>query len=120
LGRVGGRAESLGLLQCRLEDDRTRGGPMGEQQLSKEQRILLVMRKVLTRVVRDVTPPAGMRSPLSDQTITDIRECLGLISARERELGDTDEDSKPARPRYVDEPGRPANVVSIDELVKKR
>lgn len=61
---------------------------MSEENLSKEQRILRVMRKVLGGIVKDTTPKAGMLHPLSDRTIEDIRDCFGLISAREKELAE--------------------------------
>lgn len=54
--------------------------------LTVEHRILIQMRQVLARVVRDVTPPPGMPNPLPLSTIEQIRECFGLIAAREREL----------------------------------
>ena len=54
--------------------------------LTLEHRILIQVRQVLASVVRDVTPPPGMRNPLSDSTIEDIRSCFSLIAAREREL----------------------------------
>lgn len=57
------------------------------KQLSLEHRILIQVRQVLASVVRDVTPPPGMQSPLSPKTIEDIRGCFALIAARERELG---------------------------------
>lgn len=44
------------------------------------------MRKVLSNIVKDVTPQPGMLNPLSQRTIDDIRECFGLIAAREAEL----------------------------------
>jgi hypothetical protein len=67
-------------------------GKMSEQddnssELTLEHRILIQVRQVLASVVRDVTPPPGMQSPLSPGTIEDIRSCFALISARERELG---------------------------------
>ena len=56
---------------------------------SKEREILVVMRKVLAQIIKDTTPPSrAMKHPLSEQTIQDVRQCLGLISARERELAD--------------------------------
>ena len=55
-------------------------------ELTIEHRVLIKMRQVLAAVVRDVTPPPGMQSPLSPETIEDIRGCFALISAREREL----------------------------------
>jgi hypothetical protein len=48
---------------------------------------------------------------LSDATIEDLRQCLALISARERELAA--EDSR-AKPRFADEPGP-----QVVRLVKK-
>ena len=71
---------------------------------SKEQRILVVMRKLLAQIVKDTTPGPGMRHPLSEQTIKDIRDCFGLISARERELADQAGIINKERPRYIDEP----------------
>ena len=57
-------------------------------ELTIEQRILIAMRKTLGAVIRDVTPPAGMRHPFSPETTEDVRQCLALISARERELAE--------------------------------
>ncbi len=57
--------------------------------MSKEQEILMVMRKVLAAIIKDTTPPPGMKHPMSDRTIQDVRACLGLISVRERELADS-------------------------------
>lgn len=71
---------------------------------SKEQRILVVMRKLLAQIVKDTTPGPGMRHPLNEQTIKDIRDCFGLISARERELGEHAGIENKDRPRYIDEP----------------
>ena len=61
---------------------------MSVEHLTKEQRILRVMRKVLASVVKDTTTPPGYEHPLSEQTVQDIKECFGLISARERELAE--------------------------------
>ena len=68
--------------------------------LTLEHRILIQVRQVLASVVRDVTPPPGMRNPLSESTIEDIRGCFSLIAARERELNS----DKPNRdlPVYAD------------------
>lgn len=82
-----------------------------------EQRILVVMRKLLGSVVKDTTPPPGMRHPLSDKTIEDIRQCFGLIAAREQELAKEAGIDVKERPRFVDEPA-PSKVVSIDGLKK--
>jgi len=60
--------------------------------LTLEHRILIQVRQVLASVVRDVTPPPGMRNPLSASTIEDIRGCFSLIAARERELNSSKSD----------------------------
>jgi hypothetical protein len=75
-----------------------------EAELSKEQQILRAMRKTLTSIVRDVAPRDGVPSPLSPDTVENIRMCLGLISAREAELADALGLSRNERPFYADEP----------------
>ena len=47
-----------------------------ENDTSKEQRILLVMRKLLGSIVRETTPSPGMKHMLSEHTREDIRMCL--------------------------------------------
>lgn len=86
-------------------------------ELSKEQKILIAMRKTLTAVVKDVTPPPGMRHPLSPATIEDVRQCLGLIAAREKELADA-QGRGGERPYYADSP-QSAQVVSIEGLKRR-
>jgi DNA uptake protein ComE-like DNA-binding protein len=91
-----------------------------EQQDEKaiEKRVMVMMRQVLSAVARDTVPPPGMKHPLSDTTIQGIRDCLSLISARERELNvDLGEESA-VRLRYVDEP-QTSKVVSLDSITKK-
>ncbi len=85
---------------------------------NKEREIMRVMRQVLTRIVREVTPEhRSLRHPLSDQTIEDIRQCLGLITAREKELADAAGRTAEERPYFVDEP--PATkVVPIGSIGK--
>lgn len=61
---------------------------MDTAELSKEQRILRLMRKTLGSVVRDVTPRGGQPNPLTEDTILDIRDCFALISEREKELAE--------------------------------
>ncbi len=85
--------------------------------LSKEQQILIAMRQTLTGVIRDVTPPPGMRHPLSERTIEDLRQCLALIAAREKELADLDGRGG-ERPYYADEPPS-AQVVPIAKIGKR-
>lgn len=88
------------------------------QELSKDQQILVAMRKTLAAIIKDVTPPPGMKHPLSDATIQDVRQCLALISAREKELADQDGRGG-ERPYYADEP-QTAQVVPIAALKRPR
>lgn len=89
-----------------------------ENESNKEQRILLVMRKLLASIVRETTPSPGMKHVLSEHTREDIRMCFGLISARERELAEKAGISLEMRPRYGDQPSS-STVVSMDSLRKK-
>lgn len=85
------------------------------QDSSKEREILMVMRKVLANIVKDTTPASrAMKHPLADATIQDIRNCLGLISLRERELADA-AGIPMEKPYYADEQ-KPAEVVSISSI----
>lgn len=70
--------------------------------LSQEQHILIAMRKTLAAIIKDVTPPPGMKHPLSENTIEDVRQCFALISAREKELADLDGRGG-ERPYYPDQ-----------------
>ncbi len=81
-----------------------------------EQRILQAVKRTLANVVRDTATPHGMRHPLSDATIEDLRQCLSLISARERELAAAAGRDSAARPRYADEPTATEKVI---QLVRK-
>ncbi len=83
----------------------------------KERDLLVVMRKVLANIVKDTTPAhKDLKHPLSDNTIQDIRTCLGLISNRERELADIAGIAQ-EKPYYVDEK-QSAEVVSITKITK--
>ncbi len=84
---------------------------------SKEQRIMVAMRKVLANIVKDTTPNPGMRHPLSENTINDIRVCFDLISARERELAEAAGIDSKELPRYIDEP-HDAKIVPISKITK--
>ena len=50
-----------------------------------EARILQAVKMTLAAVIKDTATPHGMRHPLSDSTIEDLRQCLALISARLRQ-----------------------------------
>ena len=71
---------------------------------SKEFRILRAMKTTLTGVIKDTATQPGLKHPLSERTIQDIRQCLMLISARERELAEAAGKPMDMRPHYVDEP----------------
>jgi len=71
---------------------------------TKEERILRIMKRVLTGVAKDTYTRPGHRHPLSDETVNDIRNCLALITTRERELNEAAGRSMDQRPRFVDEP----------------
>ena len=70
---------------------------------SVEYRTLVVMRRVLSSVVREITPPPGMRHPLSAQTIEDIKHCFSLIAAREREIRSDNDHNEGRKPVYSDQ-----------------
>ena len=55
-------------------------------ELSKEQRILRMVRKTLGAIARETAPQHGEKHPLSKQTFEDMRNCFGLITEREKEL----------------------------------
>lgn len=86
---------------------------MSKDTISKEEQILQVMRKVLTQVAKDTYTPADLKHPLSESTIHDIRDCLGLISSREAELAKEAGRENNMKPRYVDEPSSSV-VVKLD------
>jgi len=86
---------------------------MSEPELTTEERVLRMMKNVLTSVAKDTAPHPGFKHPLTDRTIQSIRECLMLIVSRERELGEQHGRNMNARPRYIDEPDSEV-VVSLD------
>ncbi len=91
---------------------------MNNDELSKDQRILIALRKTLSGVVRETTPPPGMQHPLTQQTIEDIKHCFSLIAAREKELAEENGQINTARPRYVDGP-KSSHVVPFTRPDKK-
>ena len=86
---------------------------MSEQESTKEERILAMMKNVLTSVAKDTAPQPGLRHPLSEHTIQGIRECLMIITAREQELAKEFGRNTSARPRFIDEPASEV-VVPLD------
>lgn len=76
---------------------------MGIEGLSKEQRVLRVLRKTLGNIVKDTTPRPGFAHPLSENTIRDIKELFALIAEREAELA-REAGFSEERPHFSDEP----------------
>ena len=91
---------------------------MSSNSANKEQRTLLIMRKLLATIVRESTPNPGMKHILSEKTRTDIRMAFELISARERELAQESGIEIKERPRYPDQP-KESSVVSISSIKNK-
>ena len=71
--------------------------------LSKEQQVMLVMRKTLGNIIKETTPEPGMIHPLSKSTVEDIKACFALIATRERELLEAMGVENKARPHFTDE-----------------
>lgn len=92
---------------------------MSSNEISQEERILRMMKKVLTDVAKDTHAQPGFRHPLSDNTIQGIRDCLALIATRERELVEARGKSMDMRPHFIDEPKKTV-VVSLDSLKKNK
>ena len=80
---------------------------------STESRILTMMKKVLTNIAKDTHTAPGMRHPLSDNTINDMRACLDLIVSREAELNGQGGNVSSRKPRFIDEPSDSV-VVHLD------
>jgi len=86
----------------------------------KEREIMQLMRKLLTTIVREVTPEhKSLRHPLSDRTIEDIRQCLGLITAREKELADAAGRRIEERPYFADDAPK-TKTVPISRIGKQK
>ncbi|MFT7532287.1 MAG: hypothetical protein ACI9FD_003315 [Gammaproteobacteria bacterium] len=86
---------------------------------TKEWRILQAVKGVLVRVARETAVPPGTRHTLSPETIDGIRQCMGLISSREMELGGKAEELTSSRPRY---PGQ-SNVtpsVNVEQILRSK
>ncbi len=88
--------------------------------VSKEERILRMMKAVLTRIIKETATPPSLKHPLSKGCIEDLRDCLVLISRREQELAEAAGRSMDQRPRYIDEakPQEPV-VVPLSQIGRK-
>jgi hypothetical protein len=92
---------------------------MNEPELTTEERVLRMMKSVLTSVAKDTATEPGLKHPLSEQTIHEIRACLMVITEREQELAKQFNRDTSARPRFTDEP-RSEVVVTLDIDAMKR
>lgn len=77
-----------------------------------EARILRLVKRTLTDVAKDTSAPPGTAHPLTPETIHGLRECFGLITARERELAEAAGTPSRARPEFIDEPKK-TQVVTL-------
>ena len=91
---------------------------MDEKALHDEQRLMRMMRKTLTSIVRDTAPRDGNPSPLTEATVLGIKDCLVVISNREVELAKLTGRTLEERPHYSDE--KPTtHAVKISSIPKK-
>lgn len=88
---------------------------MSDPELTQEEQILRMMKRVLTDVAKDTYVRPGLKHPLSESTILGIRDCLALITSRERELAEENGRDTNQRPRFVDEP-QTSVVVPLSSL----
>jgi hypothetical protein len=91
---------------------------MDIENLSKEQRILRVLRTVLGNIVKETAPRPGVPRALSDDTVADIRDLFGLIAEREAELAEEAGLDRGARPHFSDE-AKTTHAVKIHRPPKK-
>ena len=91
---------------------------MGIEDVSKEQRILRVLRTVLGKVAKETAPRPGVPRILSDETVEDIRNVFSLIAERETELTEAAGLARNERPHYADEP-KTTHAVKIHRPPKK-
>lgn len=94
------------------KDDARDGEGRPRREQTVEEKILRMLKRVLTDVAKDTSTPPGMKHPLSENTIQGIRECLGLISTREKELAEESGRPNAARPEFIDEP-KTTQVVTL-------
>ncbi len=93
-----------------------------DQEASKEERILQVMRSILIDIIKDTTTKPGLKHPLRQSTISNIRHGLNLITARQKELIEASGKSWDLRPTYPSEPQRQTGngiIVPITGVKKK-
>ena len=91
---------------------------MDEKALHDEQRLMRMMRKTLTSIVRDTAPRDGNPSPLSEATILGIKDCLVVIASRETELAKLTGRTLDERPHFTDETPT-SHAVKVSSIPKK-
>ena len=89
-----------------------------EKALHDEQRLMRMMRKTLTAIVRDTAPRNGKPSPLSEATVLNIKDCLMVISGRETELSQLTCLTLDERMHFTDETPN-THAVKISSIPKK-
>lgn len=81
----------------------------------KELDVLVTLRKVISSIVREITPDPGMKHPLSESTMEDVRQSFILIAAREKEISEAMGKPSLHRPIYKGDTPK-SNVVKIHGL----
>lgn len=84
---------------------------MSNETRSKEEQILRAVKMTITGVIKDTATAPGMKHPLSERTIEDLRQCLSLISAREQELASESGRAMDMRPQMPGDVKPKAEVV---------
>lgn len=93
---------------------------MTDSEQTQEEKILGMVKKVLTDVAKDTFVRPGIKHPLSEHTILGIRDCLSLITAREMELAKEQGRDMNKRPRFTDEPASQVVVPLTDFKAEKQ
>ncbi|MDO8958258.1 MAG: hypothetical protein Q7U85_00840 [Rhodocyclaceae bacterium] len=92
---------------------------MTDKVLSKEQRILRVLRKVLANIVKDATPAPGMPHTFQEKTFHEIRDLFGQNAEREAELAAEAGRVMNEKPYYTDQP-RNSAAVTVHRTPRKK
>jgi len=90
-----------------------------ESDIKKELDVLVALRKVISSVVREITPDPGMKQPLSEATMEDIRQSFILIAAREKELSEALGKPSLHRPMYKGDTPK-TNVVKLHGMTTRK
>ena len=75
-----------------------------------EAQVLREMRLILTEIARETAVHREARHVLSDDTIVRMRDCLSLISAREKELNEARGVKMSSRPKIGNDKSRSVRV----------